>query len=205
MIFIMYFNIYHINQFKIQIHTQKHLFFHDWINKLNIRTPEHCLKLERWQGPPNINKVKQYEIVLSFKVSLYNQFIHSWKWRQFVYLVCLGIKESVSEDRSLIITISSPKLRCAPFKNTHTETHTLICRPSPVTWIHPELTLYLLNSVTFKSLHKWHTHTHTHTHTHIHTHTHHLICKNPPTNNSHMCVRFRGLHHAVFKALTSYL
>ena len=32
--------------------------------------PEHCLKLERWQGPPHINKVKQYEIVLSCKVSL---------------------------------------------------------------------------------------------------------------------------------------
>ena len=25
---------------------------------------EHCLKLERWQGPPNVNKVKQYEIVV---------------------------------------------------------------------------------------------------------------------------------------------
>ena len=23
------------------------------------RTPEHCLKLERWQGLPHINKVKQ--------------------------------------------------------------------------------------------------------------------------------------------------
>ena len=28
-----------------------------------IDTIEHCLKQERWQGPPN---VKQYEIVLSF-------------------------------------------------------------------------------------------------------------------------------------------
>ena len=35
-----------------------------------IRSPEHCLKLERWQGPPHINKVKQYETVLSFEVSL---------------------------------------------------------------------------------------------------------------------------------------
>ena len=40
-----------------------------------------------WQGPPNTNKVKQYEIVLSFKVSL---FIQSWKrrdcqWRFYPY------------------------------------------------------------------------------------------------------------------------
>ena len=34
-------------------------------------SPEHCLKLEMWQVPPNINKVKPYEIVLSFKVSLF--------------------------------------------------------------------------------------------------------------------------------------
>ena len=33
------------------------------------KVPEHCLKLERWQGPPNI-KVKQYEKVLSFTVNL---------------------------------------------------------------------------------------------------------------------------------------
>ena len=36
-------------------------------------TAPSCVKLERWQGPPHINKVKQYEIVLSFKVSLFIQ------------------------------------------------------------------------------------------------------------------------------------
>ena len=35
------------------------------------KVTEYCLKLERWQGPP---QVKQYEIVLSFKVSLFIQF-----------------------------------------------------------------------------------------------------------------------------------
>ena len=35
-------------------------------------SPEHCLKLERWQGPPHINKVKQCETVLSLKVSLFS-------------------------------------------------------------------------------------------------------------------------------------
>ena len=36
---------------------------------------DHCLKLERWQGPPHINRVKQYEMMLSFKVSLLIQLI----------------------------------------------------------------------------------------------------------------------------------
>ena len=31
------------------------------------------LKLERWQGPPHINKAKQYEGALSFMVSLFIQ------------------------------------------------------------------------------------------------------------------------------------
>ena len=38
--------------------------------------------LERWQGPPHINKVKLYEIVLPF-VKL-----------KSVYLVCLDIKSN---------------------------------------------------------------------------------------------------------------
>ena len=29
--------------------------------------------LERWQGPPDVNTAKQYEIVLSFKVSVFIQ------------------------------------------------------------------------------------------------------------------------------------
>ena len=40
-------------------------------------SPSKCLKLEKWQGLPNINKVKQFETVLSFKVSLFIQFIQS--------------------------------------------------------------------------------------------------------------------------------
>ena len=47
---------------------------------------------KRCQGPPHINKVKQYEIGLSFVVSLFIQIIQSWKQRKFVYLVCLNIK-----------------------------------------------------------------------------------------------------------------
>ena len=45
--------------------TQKYIYyvFHNWIKKLfseENKVPEHCLKLERWQGPPCINKGKQF-------------------------------------------------------------------------------------------------------------------------------------------------
>ena len=51
-------------------------------------------KVEMWQGPPHINKVKQYETVLSFQVSSFIQFIQPWKQKDFVYLVCFGIKKT---------------------------------------------------------------------------------------------------------------
>ena len=41
--------------------------------KFKNKVPGHSLKLEKWQGPPHINKCKQYETVLSFKVSLFIQ------------------------------------------------------------------------------------------------------------------------------------
>ena len=47
------------------------------------------MKLGGWQGPPD--EVKRCEIELSFKVSLFIQFLESLKQRQFVYFVCLGI------------------------------------------------------------------------------------------------------------------
>ena len=40
-----------------------------------MMSPEHCLKLESWHSPQNINKMKQYEIEFSSKVSLFIQFI----------------------------------------------------------------------------------------------------------------------------------
>ena len=46
-------------------------------------SPEHCLKLERWQGPPHINvKLNSMEMCLRFVYS-------TMKTREFVYL---GIK-----------------------------------------------------------------------------------------------------------------
>ena len=63
------FNIYNINDVMIQT------FFHNCLKKLfseeDDKAPEHCLKLERWQGPPYINKVKEGETVLSFMVNLF--------------------------------------------------------------------------------------------------------------------------------------
>lgn len=42
-------------------------------------------KLGRRQGPPNINKLKQNEVVLSLKVSLLIQIIQN---KKILYLVC---------------------------------------------------------------------------------------------------------------------
>ena len=36
-------------------------------------SPEQCLKLGGWQGPPHKNKVKQYENEFFFKFSLFIQ------------------------------------------------------------------------------------------------------------------------------------
>ena len=39
--------------------------FYKWINKLlseENKVPEHCLKIEGWQDPPHVNKVKQYKL-----------------------------------------------------------------------------------------------------------------------------------------------
>lgn len=47
-------NINNINGVIIQI--QRYLFFPSEENKV----PEHCLKLERWWGPPHINKILFY-------------------------------------------------------------------------------------------------------------------------------------------------
>ena len=54
--------------------------------------------------------------MLSFKVGLFIHFIQSWTQREFVYLVCLGIKinKSVNEDLSLLTEMSNPKLHSAP-------------------------------------------------------------------------------------------
>ena len=69
------------------------------------------MKLIRWQGPPNINKLT--EIVLSFRVTL---FIQSFKKKEFVYLVCLEVTNTVDAALSLLINILSLKLHIAPLK-----------------------------------------------------------------------------------------
>ena len=51
-----------------------------------------CLKLERWQGPPVINKVKQYETILSFLRSVC---LFSHVNKKFVYSEG---EDSVNED-----------------------------------------------------------------------------------------------------------
>ena len=80
----------------------------NWINKLFseenkvLRTP---FEARRWQGPPPINKVEQDEIVLLFEVSLFTQFIQSWRQNELLSLVCLCIKKNPknSENQSVKI------------------------------------------------------------------------------------------------------
>ena len=55
--------------------------------------------------------------MLSFKVSLFIQFIQSWKQREFDYLVCSGReKKSVIEGHSLLINISYQTLQSTPLR-----------------------------------------------------------------------------------------
>ena len=50
------------------------------INEVKIRSPEHCLKLERWQGLAHMSKVKPYRIALSFNlICLFSLFRHDNK------------------------------------------------------------------------------------------------------------------------------
>ena len=58
------------------------------MNTKLFHSQKHCFKLERGQGPLSMNKVKQYEIVLSFKDG------HEKKKKK---------KKSVSWDLSLLI------------------------------------------------------------------------------------------------------
>ena len=68
------FIMYNINKAMIQIQTS--------CSQRKKRSPEHCLKLGRWQGLPHVNKLQRDEIVLSFKVSfslinIYSPKLHS--------------------------------------------------------------------------------------------------------------------------------
>ena len=55
------------------------------------KVPEHCLKIEKWQGPPHVNRVKQYKLCFC----LFSFFSHGDKE---------SLSQSVSED------VSSTKL-----------------------------------------------------------------------------------------------
>ena len=51
---------------EVIIQTEKYqISFHN-SSSGKIRSPEQRLKLDRWQGPPHINKLKQYETVSSY-------------------------------------------------------------------------------------------------------------------------------------------
>ena len=62
-------------------------------------SPEHCLKLDRWQGPPHINKARQVSSCI----------VCSCSREVFVYSVCFDLKQSTT----------SQKLRNAPLNLHH--------------------------------------------------------------------------------------
>ena len=77
-----------------------------------IRSPEHCLKLERWQGPPHINKAEQREMLLSFMVSFFFFVFFLKTWKQD----CLGMKTHSMKIFLFSLKVSSPGLNSAPLK-----------------------------------------------------------------------------------------
>ena len=83
----------------------KYLFFQSLdrqaVLRGKIRSPDHCVKLERWQGPPNINSRKLCRPLSSVCLFSYEN------------------KESLfrlNEDLCLLIKMSSTKLHSAPLK-----------------------------------------------------------------------------------------
>ena len=95
------------------IQTEKHLWF-PYVNKQAVHRGKCCLKLEWWQGPPIM---KQNSMNLCFNACL---FIQLWKQREFVCLVCSGVKKKQSMKIFLFwLTMSSSKLRGAHFQRAN--------------------------------------------------------------------------------------
>ena len=81
------------------------------------KVPEDCLKLERWQGPPYINKVKEYTLCCRLtSICLFSLFCHENK--ESLISLFVYRKKSANEDLSLLIHTSSTKLQSAPLKQT---------------------------------------------------------------------------------------
>ena len=79
-------NIYNVDE--LQMYICNIFLIHDWINKLfseENKFTKTLFETKRWQGPPHMSKVEQYEIVLSYAVSVFIQFIQSWKQRKCIY------------------------------------------------------------------------------------------------------------------------
>ena len=77
-----------------------------------MSSPDHSLKLERWQGPPCIKKVQQYETLLSFKVNTVIEDLHSETFNKMIcadHTFCHQI--SVREYHCTFINVSCYALR----------------------------------------------------------------------------------------------
>ena len=82
-------------------------FFLNWTHKLaseETKVPRTLCEARKVAGSSTL--VKQYEIVLSFKISLFIQFIQSWVISMKEILLWVNL--------SILIKMTSPKLHTAP-------------------------------------------------------------------------------------------
>ena len=78
------------------------------VSQGKIRSTEHCLMLQRWQGPLHIKKVKLYEIVFVYSVNLV------MKQRESIDFVSLSKKKNQSVKIFIFwLKCISPKLQRA--------------------------------------------------------------------------------------------
>ena len=68
-----------------------------------------------WQGPPHINKVKQWKCVVLKRQFVYSVYSVMKTKRVCLFLFILFLK--INEDLALVIKMSSPKLHSATFTN----------------------------------------------------------------------------------------
>ena len=86
-----------------------------------LSSPEYCLKLERWQGPPHMNKVKQHKLCCPLRsVCLFSLFSHENKDSlniEFVY---------AEKNQPMKIFLFSLKLHSTPLIRIQLDMHKVV-------------------------------------------------------------------------------
>ena len=104
-----HFDIYNIK--KVIIQRQKQ-FFHNWIKSLlseENNVLEHCFKLERWQGPPYINKVNELCCPLRSGCLFFSLFSHK---RVRIFQFAWSVKTSLKINPNFFPKIKDCSFKC---------------------------------------------------------------------------------------------